>query len=164
MIGFLTSIFQWINDTALAENIRDSVWLFPLIECVHVVAIVFVVGSITRVDLRLMGLINRDRPVLDVHEEMLPYTWTGFAIATIFGLLMWASKPLTYFGMAFFDVKLVLIGLAFLNMLYFEHMPFRTVSAWGRDPFPPVAARLSGAMSLAIWVSVIICGRFMGFV
>ena len=164
MIAFLTGILNWIHESALAENIRDSVWLFPLIECIHVVAIVFVIGSISRVDLRLMGVINRERPVVDVHEEMLPYTWTGFAIATIFGLLMWVSKPLVYLGMAFFDVKLALILLAFLNMLYFEYWPFRHVSDWNRNPFPPVAARLSGAMSLALWVSVVICGRFMGFV
>lgn len=164
MIAWLTTILQWIHETTLAESIRESVWLFPLIECIHVVAIVFVVGSIARVDLRLMGLINRDRPVLDVHEEMLPYTWTGFVIATIFGLLMWASKPLVYLGMPFFDVKLGLILLAFLNMLYFEYLPFRTVTEWGRNPFPPIAARMSGAMSLSLWVSVLICGRLMGFV
>jgi hypothetical protein len=66
--------------------------------------------------------------------------------------------------MPFFDVKLVLMLLAFLNMLYFEYLPFKTVSEWNRNPFPPIAARLSGAMSLALWVSVVICGRFMGFV
>src|SRR5215472_7394762 len=164
MIEWLTTILTAIHESDLAENIRDSVWLFPLIECIHVVAIVFVIGSISRVDLRLMGLINRDRPVVDVHEEMLPYTWTGFGIATIFGLLMWSSKPLVYLAMPFFDVKLGLIGLAFLNMLYFEYLPFKHVSEWNRNPFPPMAARMSGAMSLALWVSVVICGRFMGFV
>jgi hypothetical protein len=164
MIAWLTTIFTWIHETTLAENIRDSVWLFPLIESTHVVAIVFVIGSISRVDLRLMGLINRDQPMTDVHEEMLPYTWTGFAIATIFGLLMWVSKPLVYLGMPFFDVKLGLMLLAFLNMLYFEYLPLKTVSECNRNPFPPIAARLSGAMSLALWVSVVICGRFMGFV
>jgi len=49
-------------------------------------------------------------------------------------------------------------------MLYFEYLPFRNVAERNRNPFPPVAARLSGAMSLAFWVSVVICGRFMGFV
>ena len=48
-------ILQWMNDTSLAESIRDSIWLFPVFETIHVAAIVLVVGSIARLDLRLAG-------------------------------------------------------------------------------------------------------------
>ena len=80
------------------------------------------------------------------------------------GLLLFASKPIAYLGMAFFDVKLILIMLAGLNMLYFENVTFKTVSQWDRDPLPPASARLSGGLSLAFWLSVVVCGRLMGFV
>ena len=51
----IVNILQWLNDTSLAEAIRDSVWIFPAIETVHVIAIALVVGSIMRLDLRLAG-------------------------------------------------------------------------------------------------------------
>ena len=163
MIGWFVSALQWLNDTAMAEAIRDSVWLFPAIETVHVVAIVFVVGSIARLDLRLMGLIQRHRPVTEMSEEMLPYTWTSFAIATIFGLLLWASKPITYLGIAFFDMKFILMFLAGINMLYFHFVTFRTVAQWDRASMPPPSVRAAGTISMAFWVSIVICGRFIGF-
>ena len=164
MLDATNTALQWINDTTLAETIRDSLWLFPAMETVHVLAIVFVVGSITRLDLRLMGLIQRHRSVTELSDQMLPYTWTGFAVATVFGLLLWSSKPLTYLGMAFFDVKLVLMALAGINMLIFQFVTFRNVKQWDRASIPPLGVRFAGAMSMAFWVSVVICGRFMGFV
>lgn len=164
IVSSAVDVLQWINDTAIAEAIRDSTWLFPAIETVHVIAIVIVFGSIMRLDLRLAGLVWRNRPVTEVSDEMLPWTWTAFAIATVFGLLLFISKPLIYLGMLFFDLKMVLILLAGLNMLVFQHVTFKDVAAWDRMPIPPAAVRLAGGLSLAFWVSVVILGRLIGFV
>jgi hypothetical protein len=153
-----------MNDTSLAESIRDSIWLFPVFETIHVAAIVLVVGSIARLDLRLAGLVGRNRPVTEISNEMLPWTWASFVVATVFGLLLFVSKPMVYLAMAFFDVKMILILLAGLNMLAFQHMTYRSVGRWDRSPLPPVAVRLAGGLSLAFWISVVICGRFIGFV
>jgi hypothetical protein len=160
----VVNFLQWINDLPLAEGIRSSFWMFPAIETIHVIAIVFVLGSITRLDMRLLGLVWRNRPVTEVSEEMLPWTWTSFVIAMIFGLLLWSSKPIEYFGIAFFDVKMILIILAGANMLLFQFITFKDVAKWDRDPSPPPAARLAGGLSMAFWLGVVICGRFIGFV
>lgn len=164
IVNSITNVLQWLNDTQMAETIRDSVWMFPAIESIHVVAIVLVVGSITRLDLRLAGLVWRDRPVTEVSDEMLPWTWASFAVATIFGLLLFVSKPMAYLGIAFFDVKMILIALAGANMLLFQHVIFKGVAKWDRDPMPPAAVRVAGSLSLAFWVSVVVCGRLIGFV
>ena len=163
-MDFITGILQWINDQPLADNIRGSFWMFPAIETIHVIAIVLVLGSITRLDMRLMGLVWQNRPVTEVADEMLPWTWTSFVVATVFGLLLWSSKPIEYFQIAFFDVKMLLILLAGLNILLFQFVTFRTVAQWDRDPLPPPPARLAGALSMAFWLSVVICGRLIGFV
>ena len=160
----IVALLQSINDSAVAETIRGSFWVFPALETVHVLAIVFVLGSIARLDLRLMGLVLNERAVTQVSDEMLPYTWAAFGVATLFGIALWASKPLGYLGMAFFDVKMILILLAGLNMIVFQRVTFRAVGLWDRDPIPPGAVRFAGYLSMAFWVSVVVCGRFIGFV
>jgi len=157
-------LLRWIDNTAMAENIRSSVWIFPTIETIHVVAIVIVVGSIARLDLRLAGLVSRDRAITEVSDEMLPWTWTSFAIAAIFGTLLFLGQPIRYLGVAFFDVKMILIALAGINMLLFQYVTFKGVGRWDREPTPPAAVRVAGSLSLAFWVSVVVCGRFIGFV
>lgn len=68
----MEGFFAWIESWPLSQEIGTSVWLFPAVESFHVVALVFVVGSIMRVDLRLLGMIYRDRPITKVEEEFLP--------------------------------------------------------------------------------------------
>ena len=164
MIAFILNLLQWVNDTPFAETIRESEWVFPAFETIHVVAIVLVLGSISRLDMRLIGLTSRGRAVTEVSDEMLPWTWASFGIATVFGLLLFASKPIRYLEIAFFDVKMILILLAGLNMLFFEYVTLKTVAQWDRDPVPPMSARVAGGLSLAFWLSVVVCGRFIGFI
>jgi hypothetical protein len=148
----------------MAETIRISLWIFPALEIGHVAAIAIVLGSIARLDLRLAGLVSRDRAITEVSQEMLPWTWASFVIATVFGLLLFAGQPLRYVEIAFFDVKIILILLAGLNMLVFQYLTLRGVGRWDREPIPPFQVRIAGGLSLAFWISVVICGRFIGFV
>ena len=110
-------LLTWIDASPMAEEIRISLWLFPTLEIAHVAAIAVVLGSIARVDLRLAGLVSRDRAISDVSHEMLPWTWAGFVLATIFGVLLFVGQPMRYVEVAFFDAKIMLILLAGLNML-----------------------------------------------
>jgi hypothetical protein len=129
-----------------------------------VAAIALVLGSLARVDLRLVGLASRNRSITEISSEMLPWTWVGFVLATIFGVLLFVGQPLRYVEVAFFDAKIILILLAGLNMLAFEYLTRRGVGRWDRAPTPPLQVRVAGALSLAFWISVVICGRLIGFV
>ena len=160
----LYSVLDWIETLPVSEAIRTSVWLFPAIESIHVLAIVFVVGSIARVDLRLLGLISRDRPITQVSAELLPWTWTSFVVALITGLALFGAHAVRYTGIIFFDIKMVLLVLAGLNMFYFQLVTHRQVGQWDLHTVPPFSARLAGALSLIFWAGVITTGRFIGFV
>jgi hypothetical protein len=157
-------LLTWIDGSPLAEEIRVSLWLFPALEIAHVAAIALVLGSLARVDLRLVGLASRNRAITEISREMLPWTWVGFVLATIFGVLLFVGQPIRYVEVAFFDAKMILILLAGLNMLAFEYLTRRGEGRWDRAPTPPIQVRLAGALSLAFWISVVICGRLIGFV
>jgi hypothetical protein len=157
-------LLTWLDASPLAEEIRISLWLFPALEIAHVAAIALVLGSLARVDLRLVGLASRNRAITEISREMLPWTWVGFVLATIFGVLLFVGQPIRYVEVAFFDAKMILILLAGLNMLAFEYLTRRGVGRWDRAPTPPFQVRLAGALSLAFWISVVICGRLIGFV
>ncbi len=86
---------DWLKSleaTGVATLIRENESLFPWIESVHVLAIVTVVGTISIVDLRLLGLASVDRAVGRLTRELLPCTWIAFAIAAFTGALLFSSK------------------------------------------------------------------------
>ena len=147
-----------------ADAIRTSIWWFPAIETIHVLAIVFVLGSIARVDLRLIGAISRDRPITHVSEEMLPWTWASFVIAAISGSALFTAQAVRYVDTIYFDMKMILIIAAGINMLYFEFVTKKTAMRWDRKARPPGIVRFAGALSLVLWLGVVTTGRIIGYV
>jgi hypothetical protein len=160
----LDHFLHWLESTAPAIAISESTWLFPGIESVHVLAITLVVGSITMVDLRLLDVNLRDRPVGELIDEILPWTWTSFAVAVCTGALLFSSNATHYWGTVPFRLKMLLLVLAGVNMTVFHATTLRSVEVWGRQPQTPRAAKISGGVSLSLWIGVIALGRWIGFV
>ena len=158
-----TDIFSQIESTGIGTAIRESTWLFPTVETVHVLATVLVVGSIMVVDLRLLNIASRRRPVSELMNEVLPWTWIAFALAAITGSLLFSSAAVKYAKDAPFQIKMVLLILAGINMAIFHLGSYRKVALWDRASMTPTGARVAGAISLAIWVVVVGCGRWIGF-
>lgn len=151
-----------LQDLNLPTQIRESVWMFPTIETVHVFALVLVVGTIMTVDLRLLGLANKERTFSEVAGEMLPWTWTAFTVAVIAGMLMFSSKAVTYYGNLPFRLKMVCLLLAGINMLMFHWVGTRNLAAWDRGRTPR-SAKFAGAASLLLWITIVGAGRWVGF-
>ena len=159
----LLSFCQWLQDTAFSTNIRESVWTFPIIETTHLMALAFSVGIIVFVDLRLVGLALRDRPVSEVFERLQPMALKGFAINVVTGLLLSISEPLKCYHSPYFRIKVVLLFLLGVNALTFQYY-YRGVSAWDKAPATPARARFAGWLSLVFWAGVVVMGRAIAYV
>ncbi|HEY5409573.1 MAG TPA: DUF6644 family protein [Caulobacteraceae bacterium] len=159
----LQALFQWLYDSPVGTAVRESGSLFPWIESVHVLSITLVVGSISIVDLRLLGLTSKSRAVSRLTGEVLPFTWTAFILAAITGGLLFSSNAVKYSHNSFFLAKMALLVVAFLNMVVFHVITSRGIEHWDESPHPPLRARLAGGLSLLLWIAVITCGRWIGF-
>jgi hypothetical protein len=159
----LQDIISYFENSGLADNIRENDLLFPLIESVHVVAICLVVGSILAVDLRLLGFASVHRSVSRVTAGILPLTWVAFALAVASGGLLFISNATKYLENGYFVAKLVLIGAAGLNMAIFHFISAKDMPLWENQSRPPFQARLAGGLSVLLWISVVACGRWIGF-
>ena len=160
----LLDVCTWLEASSLGVAIAESEWLFPTIETVHVLALTLVVGSIAMLDLRLLGVASRDRGVIALAADTLPWTWSAFLVAAMTGALMFTSAATTYYANTPFRLKLVLLALAGLNMAIFHFTVYRRVHHWS-DTFPtPFGARAAASLSLLFWVGVVFAGRWIGFV
>ena len=155
-------VFSWLENTQIATAIRESTWLFPTIETVHVFAIVLVVGTVMIVDLRLLNVSSRARSVTELTREVLPWTWAAFALAALSGGLLFTSSALKYVNNLPFRFKMLLLLLAGVNMVVFHRLTSRSIAGWDRS-VPPTQARVAGGLSLLLWFGVISLGRWIGF-
>jgi hypothetical protein len=115
------------------------------------------------VDLRLIGLTCRDRGVAQTTALALPITWSAFIVAALSGGLLFSSNATVYAYNAFFQAKLVLIGLAGLNMGAYHLFLGSSALGWHTAAMTPWRARIVGAVSLCLWIAIAACGRWIGF-
>ncbi len=159
----LSDLLTHLEASSYATAIRESTWLFPTIETIHVLAITLVVGTIMIVDLRLINVASRGRPVSQLMRETLPWTWLTFVLAVITGGSLFISAATKYSHCWQFDCKILMLLFAGINMAVFHLGSYRSVGLWDRDAMTPTGARIAGGVSLAIWVTVVTLGRWVGF-
>jgi hypothetical protein len=154
---------EWLQDTPIGTSIRESVWVYPGLEIIHVVGLAISVGLVVVVDLRLIGLGVRRTPVSGLARQILPWASLGFFCMVLSGgLLLW-SETVRCFMSQFFWIKMALLLLAMLNALIFHFTVYRKVEAWDQAPVAPRGARLAGWTSLVLWLGIIFSGRAIGY-
>lgn len=156
-------LLESLAASGLAERIRNSFYLFPFIESLHVIGLTLVFGTALIMDLRLLGLASTRRPFTKVASDVLVWIWVAFALTLTTGFLMFITNAPVYFHNLQFRCKMAALALAGINMLVFELTTGRTVHRWDNDRTAPVAGKIAGTISLLLWISVICLGRWIGF-
>ncbi len=159
----LTPFLMWLQNSAVAVAIRNSLYFFPTLEAIHVIALGLVFGTIMIVDLRMLGIAGTQRPYGRISSEVLKWTWAAFGLAVITGSLMFITNARVYVDNTFFRIKFALMALAGLNMLVFQLTLAKTESEWGEGKVAPTRARIAATLSLLLWLGVIFMGRSVGF-
>jgi hypothetical protein len=152
-----------IEATRLAEYIRESLYVFPFLESLHVVGLSMVFGTIAVLDLRMLGVASVMRPVSHVAIDVEKWAWWAFVLTAATGALMFTTNATVYYHNIFFRLKMAMLVLAGGNVAMFELTARRTLQQWNSDVKAPLAGRAAATISLALWIAIIFMGRWIGF-
>lgn len=157
----LFEICQWLQDSTLGTALRESRYMFPLVETTHVLGLAASVGIILMTDLRLIGATLTSEPVADVMKQLRAWMLSGFAVMFLSGgLLFWCEAEKLYSSPTF-RAKLIFLFLAGVNALVFETTIGKSVLDWNK--IVPARAKFAGWASLICWAAVIIFGRWTAY-
>lgn len=159
----IADLLSTVESSHIAESIRQSLYLFPLIESFHVLGLTMVFGTIGIVDLRLLGLASRRRSFRRIASDVLKWTWAAFALTVFTGFLMFITNANVYYHNFYFRSKMALLLVAGINMLVFELTVGRSVHRWESEAKAPLGGRAAAALSLILWITIIFLGRWTGF-
>lgn len=152
----------FLHDSQIGVLVRETS-AFPWIETLHVLAIVTVFGTISIIDLRLLGVASHRRSISALLNDLIPFTWGAFVLAVVTGSLLFMSNAAGYAANRPFQIKFFVILAAGLNMMAFNLVTSRTIALWDESPTTPFAAKFAGSTSLLLWTAVIVLGRWIGF-
>jgi len=159
----LFEICQWIQNSSIGTGIRESTYVFPLIEATHVLGLAVSVGTIAIVDLRLIGAALTKEPVTDVIEQLQPWTLWGFTVQFVSGIFLFWSEAARLYPSYSYRAKFVFIFLLGINALLFHTTIYKSVDKWNDDVMTPMRARMAGWIGITFWAAVIFFGRWTAY-
>lgn len=152
-----------IERLPLAVAMRHELWLYPIIEIVHITGFVTLVGSVIVLDMRLLGL-SKALPLRALARHVLPWSAGALFLIVPSGLMMFIAHAGDFISNTAFVIKMLLLFCAGINAAAFHAGVFRGVAAWDSGIATPPAAKLHAVFSLIIWVGVLACGRLLAYV
>jgi len=152
-----------IAHSALGTALRESVWLYPTVETLHIVGLALLFGSIVVVDLRLLGL-RRDVALAPLLSFVLPVTLASLLLVVPTGLLLFTAHASDLVGNRAFVIKMGLLFFAAINALMFHAGPYRAEIEAPPGTRARGSTRLFAALSIVLWVAVIGAGRWIAYV
>jgi hypothetical protein len=153
-------LVTFIEHTETIRLIMWKSWSWPIAESFHFLGLTLLFGSIAAWDLRLLG-VGRQIPV-DAFHRLVPFAVAGFLVNAMSGFAFVMTEANQYIYNPAFQLKLGLLVVACLNVLVFYALFFRRIRGSSGQTLP-VGARVIGAVSLACWIGVIVCGRMITF-
>lgn len=153
----LLDIFERLEEVWIGEAIRNSLWLFPVVEAVHLVGLALLGGTVLVVDFRLLGITLRKQPVQRVLRNTRPYFI--LALVTMFstGIPLALSEMIKLYYNFSWWVKVSALGLAIL-FTFLVHDPLVL-----RENTPRATLFALGVVSIGLWFTVAGAGRWIGF-
>jgi hypothetical protein len=161
MIPFQVQFEAWLRGFTAVGAFMQTQWAWPAIESAHFIGLTLLFGSIAAWDLRLVGAL-KEVPVAAFHK-LVPFAVLGFAINVVSGSMFLVTFPEQYVYNTAFQLKMLCLILAGLNVMVFYLTSFRRIATAEPGQQPPLLGRLSGAVSLGLWITVIVCGRMITF-
>jgi hypothetical protein len=158
-----SNFLLWLHDTQFSTMMRESLWAEPIAETVHVLTLTLFLGFAVLLDLRLLGVAMRRRPMSQVLAQLNPWLLGGFAVMIVTGVLLFCGDPVAFYSTMFFKVKMILLIFAGLNVLIFNNTIGRRVAAWDLVPTTPVGAKVAAIVSLVLWVLIVAAGRGIAY-
>ena len=160
----MESLTSWIansaaNDLALAllSNVPGSP---PILQTIHLLSIVAIMASALMIDLRILGLAVPSQEIQEMAQR-LRY-WAIGGVLGVFSSGVWfvLARPNRYFNNPVFQIKFALLVPALLCSYWIFRMAARIPSYWVKHVR---AGKLLAAISLLLWIAVVLAGRWIAY-
>jgi hypothetical protein len=159
----LLAFCEWLAATAGSTALRESLFMYPLVESTHVLFLLLFAGMTVVWDLRLLGLAFTSVSVTEMNDRLLPWVRIGFVVMVVTGVLLFYSIPVRTYQSVWFRAKVIFLIAAMFNIWYFHSRVYPGVAAWDTEKRLPWLARRAGLASLILWAGIIVFGRFIAY-
>jgi hypothetical protein len=158
----ITSFCNWLSNTQLSAWEGGQDWLIPVSQSVHIICVSLLVGTIGRLDLRLLGVFGTNQAVSEMTRRYVPWMWRLLLVLLFTGILQTIAEPTRELMNPSFRWKMFLLAVVLLSTWWLvEQLKTKSVQ-WDSLPVSG-ASRLVGGVSIFCWVVIVLLGRWIAY-
>lgn len=153
---------DWLAATAVSHWLQDRLWIVPTSQSIHILMISVVFAAAVLLNLRLLGLSATGRPVSALVGAVVPWMYAALTVLLLTGIVQTVTEPVRQFVAPAFWWKMLMIVIV-VALTRALQLAVRADPARWDGAGRPRAARLLALVSLALWIGIIYCGRFIAY-
>lgn len=135
----------------------------PMVQTVHLLSIAAVMGSIVFINLRVLGLALPSQSAGELTRRLMPWTWCALPFLAMSGLVFIFARPVRYLSNPVVAVKFSLLVPAVILAVLFHRASARDENFWERSPWRRASSKAIAAVSLVLWIGVVMAGRWIAY-
>ena len=159
----LKAFCQMLSDTPLSLMIQSVGWIIPMMQSAHIIAITLVMGSVLMTDMKLLGVVGHGVTVRQMNRRFLPWIWGALVALLLTGTVLTIAEPARELINNVFRLKMLLILVIATATGVFHKFVEARADDWDNDARSRWPARAFALLSIAAWVSIVICGRWIAY-
>jgi hypothetical protein len=156
-------VADWLAATPLSKTLSDQLWVVPMSQSIHILAVSAVFASALMINLRLLGVGVSGRSISQLSQTLLPWMWRGLVVLLLTGIVQTLAEPVRQFVTPAFWAKMTLIIIVTAMTALFARAVRRNARLWDAGSSRPPQAKIFAVVSTLIWLAIIVCGRFIAY-
>ncbi|HKA75176.1 MAG TPA: DUF6644 family protein [Xanthobacteraceae bacterium] len=159
----MQALAQWLAATPASRGIAGALWLIPVLQAVHILAIAAVLSAVMLVDLRILQVAGRSQTMAETARRFVPWIWASLIVLAATGLLLIIGEPKRSLLNPAFQLKMLLLALAIAVTVAFQSSLRRNVASW-RDGAPRgVMMSALAVLTFLLWCAIAVAGRWIAY-
>jgi hypothetical protein len=154
---------EWLSQTSISLAIQTHLWIIPLIQSIHIVAIGIVMGSVLMIGLRILGLAGLDQTILETVSRFAPPLYGALCVAVVTGIFMVMGEPARDLMSFSFWAKMTLLAAATITLAAFKLAVGRNAHRWQEVLVNRWTTKSVAILMLLIWAGITVLGRLIAY-
>ena len=155
-------MFEWLEGTAIALWVGESLYGYPFMLGLHAVGLAIVVGVFMMRDLRLLGMFSGIS--YESIDGLRRVAWAGFGVNAVSGCFLFSSQATIFVESTPFLSKIGMIFLAAICAAIIQNRMHNEAASWDSSGGRAVGSvRIVAFVSLLLWLGAIISGRLVAY-
>jgi hypothetical protein len=154
---------SWLSRTPVSGFIQDVLWIIPLVQTVHILALASLLSSVAMIVLRTFGLTGQGMTMAETSRRFVPWIWSALLVMALTGTVLIVGEPVRSLVNQSLWIKMALLAVAAIVTFLFQRSVHDDTGAWALEPRLPAGVRAAALATLFLWFAVAVFGRWIAY-